>query len=318
MRRLALVAMSLLTACGVEEHRSTSNVVQPEKWWGTLPRPSYAALELVGTHGDWFEVYRLTEDTFAIYEPYQFQEAISYLVLGTDRAALVDTGNGIGDIKSVVSELTTLPVLVLLTHEHPDHFGGASAFDDVAILDEPSAIERIEAGVPNDRARGSVTGDQVWKPLPAGVNPETFHVPGVVPTRRLTDGEIVDLGERTLEVIATPGHSKGSVCYLDREERLLFTGDHFYPGPLYAFGSGVDLETYLASNDRLASRVGEYDHVLSGHNEPWVAAAVIPRVSEAFRAILAGGGDYAEDEARRRYRFEGFDVIVRKDQLERE
>ena len=291
--------------------------MQPDNWWDTLPRPGYASLKKVGSYGAWFEVYELPNDTFAIYEPYQFQEAISYLVLGSERAALVDSGNGIGNIRAVVAELTDLPVIVLLTHEHPDHFGGAHAFDDVALFDHPKALERVRAGVANDRARRSVTGEQVWQPLPQGVDPETFSIPGIEPTMLLEDGQVIDLGGRSLDVIHSPGHSPGSVCYLDRGNRLLFTGDHFYPGPLYAFGATVDIDNYIASNDNLAGRVADYDHVLSGHNEPWVASAVIPRVSEAFRTILDGGGDYSEDSDRRRYRFDGFDIIVRKELVEK-
>jgi glyoxylase-like metal-dependent hydrolase (beta-lactamase superfamily II) len=288
-------------------------VVQAAKWWESLPRAGYASLEKVGEYGDWFEVYALTENTYAIYEPYQFQEALSYLLVGETAAALIDTGNGIGDIKGVVDELTDLPVTVLLTHEHPDHYGGARSFEAVAMRNVPEAIERVRAGVPNERARRSVTGEQVWRPLPAGVDPETFSVSGLTPTMLLEDGQVLDIGGRRLEVIAAPGHSPGSTCYLDAENRLLFTGDHFYPGPLYAFGGGVEISTYLASNDRLADRVAEYDHVLGGHNEPWADAEVIPRVSKAFRTILSGGGEFTEDSDRRRYRFDGFDIIVRKD-----
>ncbi len=321
MRRLALTLGIVCAAIACEPTGETtteeaSSLIQSEKWWNSLPRPGYASLEKVGVFGAWFEVYQLPDGTLAIYEPYQFQEAISYLVLGSERAALIDTGNGIGDIAAVVSELTDLPVTVLLTHEHPDHFGGAHAFDVVAVFDEPSALERISAGVPNERARGSVSGDQVWKPLPSGVDAESFTVPGVEPTQLLADGDVIDLGGRTLEVLHTPGHSAGSVCYLDREHRVLFTGDHFYPGPLYAFGSGVDIDAYIASNDRIAALVGEYDHVASGHNEPWVEARVIPSVSDAFRTILDGGGEFSERDERRRYRFDGFDIIVRKDLLE--
>lgn len=315
MRLMFAVAWTaFVIACGTGEE--TSSVVQPENWWDTLPRPGYASLDKVGVFGDWFEVYALPDGSYAIYEPYQFQEAISYLVPGDERAALVDTGNGIGDIESVARELTDLPVVVLLTHEHPDHYGGAHGFDDVVMYDEPSAVERVEAGVPNERARRSVTGDQVWKPLPNGVDPETFRIEGVEPSRLVTDGDVIDLGGRELEVVYTPGHSPGSTCYLDRENRVLFTGDHFYPGPLYAFGSGVDIDAYVASNDRLAELTSEYDHVLSGHNEPWVDAEVIPRVSEAFRTILDGEGEYLESEGLRRYEFDGFDIIVRTDLVE--
>ena len=311
-----LLVLLILSACACQTSDETSSLVQPENWWDLLPRPGYGLLDRVGVFGDWFEVYQLPDGTYAIYEPYQFQEAISYLVLGAERAALVDSGNGIGDIASVVSELTDLPVTVLLTHEHPDHFGGAHAFDEVAIFDEPQAIERVGRGVPNERARRSVTGDQVWKPLPSGVDPQSFMVNGVEPTTLLADGDVIDLGGRRLELVHTPGHSPGSVCYLDRENRVLFTGDHFYPGPLYAMGSGVDIDAYLASNDHLAELVSDYDHVLSGHNEPWLEADVIPRVSVAFRTILDGGGKFSERDELRRYRFDGFDIIIRKDMLE--
>ena len=314
MKRCLLLIVCGAFACQTSDE--TSSIVQSENWWETLPRAGYASLDHVGVFDDWFEVYRLPEGTYAIYEPYQFQEAISYLVLGDERAALVDSGNGIGDIASVVSELTDLPITVLLTHEHPDHFGGAHAFDDVAMFDEPRARERVRAGVPNERARRSVTGDPVWKPLPAGVDPESFVVNGVEPSTLLADGDVIDLGGRRLELVHTPGHSPGSVCYLDRENRVLFTGDHFYPGPLYAMGSGVDIDAYVTSNDRLAELVSGYDHVLSGHNEPWIESDVIPRVSVAFRTILGGGGEFAEQDELKRYRFDGFDIIIRKDMLE--
>lgn len=310
------LSLFVLSAFACQTSDETSSLVQPENWWDTLPRPGYASLNHVGSFGDWFEVYQLPDGTYAIYEPYQFQEAISYLVLGNERAALVDSGNGIGDIASVVSELTDLPVTVLLTHEHPDHFGGAHAFDDVAMFNEPQALERVRAGVPNEQARRSVTGDQVWKALPRGVDPESFVVNKVKPSTLLADGDVIDLGGRQLELVHTPGHSPGSVCYLDRENRVLFTGDHFYPGPLYAMGSGVDIDAYVASNDRLTALLAEYDHVLSGHNEPWIEADVIPRVSIAFRTILEGGGDFAEQDGLKRYQFDGFDIIIRPDMLE--
>ena len=315
--RVTVLVLAFWSAGGVALAQQSSNVVQPENWWDILPRPGYASLTKVGLYGAWFEVYQLPHHTFAIYEPYQFQEAISYLVLGSERAALIDSGNGIGNIRDVVDELTDLPVTVLLTHEHSDHFGGAHGFDQVALFNDPRALERVRAGVANDRARRSVTGEQVWRPLPEGVDPATFSIPGIEPKTLLEDGQIIDLGGRTLEVIHSPGHSPGSVCYLDRENRLLFTGDHFYPGPLYAFGATVNIDDYIDSNDDLAGRIGEYDYVLSGHNEPWIEAAVIPRVSEAFRTILNGEGEYSEDSERRRYRFDGFDIIVRTELVEK-
>jgi glyoxylase-like metal-dependent hydrolase (beta-lactamase superfamily II) len=299
--------------------RRSSELVQPENWFDALPRPGYASLEKVGEFQNWFEVYKLTEGTYAIYEPYQFQEVISYLVLGKDRGVLIDAGNGIGNMKQLVDELTDLPVSVLLTHAHIDHIGSAHLFDEVAIYNNREAIARIQAGVPHDRAAGSIDTESkyVWKPLPESVDPATFEIRGVNPTSTFEEGDIIDLGGRRLEVIFTPGHSPGSACFLDLDNRLLFTGDHFYPGPLYAHGSNVDLNQYAASNDKIAQRVAEYDYVLSAHNEPWVKAEIIPRVTEGFEAIIAGGGDYSEDGPLRRYRFDGFDIIVRAEAIEK-
>ena len=93
---LAWAAVGSATARMQTPTAAPSTLVQPANWWSTLPRAGYAELEKVGTFQDWYEVYRLTPDTYAIYEPYQFQEAISYLLLGSAKAVLVDTGNGIG------------------------------------------------------------------------------------------------------------------------------------------------------------------------------------------------------------------------------
>ncbi len=175
--------------------RRSSELVQPENWFDILPRPGYASLKKVGEFQNWFEVYKLTEDTFAIYEPYQFQEVISYLVLGQDRGVLIDAGNGIGNLKQLVDELTDLPVSVVLTHAHIDHVGSAHLFDEVAIYNNREAIERVQAGVPHDRAVHSIDTESkyVWKPLPEAVDPETFEIHGVNPTSTFEEGDIIDL-----------------------------------------------------------------------------------------------------------------------------
>ena len=88
-----------------------------ESWCKDLPRAIYTNLERVTMSSDWFLVYKLENDVFAIYEPRQWQEVISYLILGKEKALLFDTGNGIGKISGVVNELTSLPVIVLI-HIH--------------------------------------------------------------------------------------------------------------------------------------------------------------------------------------------------------
>ena len=109
---LVLFLITILAPAHAQEKQS--ELVQPDKWWKVHPRPIYAQLEKVGTFQKWFDVYRLAEGTYAIYEPNQFEEAICYLVTGEERAALIDTGTGIGNLREVVEQLTDLPVIVVL------------------------------------------------------------------------------------------------------------------------------------------------------------------------------------------------------------
>lgn len=298
-----------------EDSQETANLVQPAKWWEALPRPIYSSLEKIPTDQDWFEVYKITANTWALYEPYQFEEAISYLVAGTESAVVIDTGTGIGDLKGTIEKLTDLPVSVVNTHTHWDHIGDNAQFEEIACYDDPECIGKLLSGVDKQKLLNAVSGDSIWKSLPQGFDPETWEIPPVKPTSLLHDGDIIDLGERTLEVIFTPGHSPGSICLLDKKHRLLFTGDVFFPGPLYAHPEDVDIDAYIASIDKMNSRLHEYDILCAGHNDPWVKSEVIPRVAEAFSTVLSGKGEYQESKGIRRYYFDGFDILIRTDQV---
>ncbi|MFC1553441.1 MBL fold metallo-hydrolase [candidate division KSB1 bacterium] len=311
----AILIVSVLLSVSCSEQQGTSELIQPADWWEKLPRPVYASLEQVGIFQDWFEVYKLSEGTYAIYEPYQFEEAISYLVLGSERGVIIDTGTGIGDIKAVVEELTDLPVSVLNTHEHFDHVGGNHRFDEIAIFGNADAINVLIEGIDNESLQRHIREESLWKPLPKDFDPATWVFPSVEPTFLIDEGTLIDLGGRVLETIYTPGHSPGSACFLDIENRLLFTGDHFFPGPLYAYPADVNIDDYIASIKKIAARIDEYDYVLAGHNDPWVKSEVIPRVDKAFETVMSGGGEYSEDGDIRRYKFEGFDILIRTDMI---
>jgi len=81
-----------------------------------LPRPAYAELTKHTVSNGWFEVYEIDAGIWAIYEPHQWQEVISYLIVGTQSALLFDTGNGLGNIKEIIDQLTDKPVTVINSH----------------------------------------------------------------------------------------------------------------------------------------------------------------------------------------------------------
>jgi glyoxylase-like metal-dependent hydrolase (beta-lactamase superfamily II) len=82
-----------------------------------LPRPEYKTLERVSIGDSWFEVYKPAQAVFAIYEPHQAEETISYLIVGEQRALLFDTGMGISDLKKVIAQLTNLPIVLVNSAE---------------------------------------------------------------------------------------------------------------------------------------------------------------------------------------------------------
>lgn len=313
---LCFYGLGCVPAPSPSDKSQPSDLVQPSTWWEQLPRPIYSQLEKVNTSQDWFEVYRLTEGTYAVYEPYQFEEAISYIVLGTERAVVIDTGTGIGDLRLAAEELTDLPLSVVNTHTHWDHIGCNYQFDELGCFNDPACIARLKNGVEHAKLQKSLTAELLTRSLPESFEAETWTIPPLEPTTLFEDGDFIDLGGRILEVIHTPGHSSGSICLLDSLHRLLFCGDVFFPGPLYAYEEEVDLDAYIRSIDRMRKRMKDFDILCAGHNDPWVQADVLDRVAAAFQTILEGKGNFHEEENLRRYFFQGFDILIRKDMIE--
>jgi len=204
----------------------------------------------------WFRVSEPEPGVFAIDEPLHDERVCSHLILGEDRALLVDTGMGMADLRAVVRSLTDLPVTVLISHAHFDHVGSTADFaGESDILVHPLEADRLRRGVDNGYLRRFLTPDHLLGPLPAGIDPETFAIPGAEPTGAVEDGDVIDLGGRRLEVLHCPGHSPGLLALLDRDSGLLFTTDVIYGGRLYAHLPGVDLPAYRETVGRLAALV---------------------------------------------------------------
>jgi len=280
-----------------------------DPWWSALPRPAWAAFPRVRHGQGWFEVYYLDQGVYAIYEPGQFEEVISFLILGDERALLFDTGLGIGDIAALVAELTDLPVRVLNSHSHYDHIGGNHQFDDVWALDHPFSRAR-EEGLAASVVSEAVAPDWIWQPLPQGFDPGSYAIAPYRVTRRVRSGDVLELGGRRLEVLATPGHAPDSLCLLDRDNGLLFTGDTFYPAPLYTHLDGADFDAYRDSARRLAELAPQVERLITSHNVPVADAGYLLALTAALEAIAAGTASYRLEDGLRRYAFDGFAVLT--------
>jgi hydroxyacylglutathione hydrolase len=233
---------------------------------------------------DYFAVEELGEGTFAIGEPRYYQQNYSYLIVGTTRALLFDSGSGTRDISGVVGRLTKLPVTVIVSHLHFDHLGGIVPFQHAAMIDLPETRADVSEGF---------------------FKPKRYEYMGLVDRRDaplfqvgewLTPGAIIDLGGRTLRVLSTPGHTPTSVALFDAQSKRLFIGDFIYPTTLYAFLPGASLSAYQATAKALLERLPADTVLWTAHccrrNEgvaaPWLSMRDLRDLDAVLTAVRAG------------------------------
>jgi len=296
-----------------------SMAAQQAEWCRNLPRAAYSKLERVAVADSWFEVYRIRPGVFAIYEPHQLEEVISYLIVGDekagdekaggDRALLFDTGMGISNIQAVVSGLTKLPVSVVNSHTHNDHVGDNWRFSDVYGMD--TDFTRTNALGSKQDAQAELAPEELCGALPAGFDAKAYATKPFHITHWLHDGDKIDLGGRTLKVIGTPGHTPDAIALLDEKNGLLFTGDSFYLGPIYLYRPETDLDAYVASMEKLAALVPRLQLLLPSHNTPVADPGYLPKVVSAMQQVRRGEVKPVAKDGKHEYLFEGFSFLMR-------
>ena len=280
------------------------------RWCDLVPRTANHRLPRVDVPDSWFVVYRLGDGVFAIGEPFQFQEVISYLILGSKSALLFDTGLGIGRIDRVVKALTPLPVTVLNSHTHFDHVGGNADFDRILAMD--TDYTRANArGFPHEAVKGEVAPDALCHGLPTGFDPAAYRTRPYTPTQFIKDGHIIDLGERRLTVLHVPGHTPDAVALLDAAAGAVFTGDTFYESTIWLYVPETDLAAYAASVDRLAAMVPRLKRLHPAHNVAASDPVWLSRLQVAIGQVRRGEAKGVPGEnSQVTFTFEGFRILT--------
>src|ERR1700690_594478 len=275
----------ILTLCIWQSSALLAQAPIPD-WCRALPRPEYKTVERFSISDPWFEVYKPAQGVFAIYEPHQAEETISYLIVGEKRALLFDTGMGISDLKKVIAQLTRLPIILLNSHTHNDHVGDNWEFSRIYGMD--TDFTRQNALGSRLDAQAEIASGQICGELPKGFDSKVYATRPWKIAAYTHDGDRFDLGDRTLEVIATPGHTPDSISLLDRANGLLFTGDTYYPATIWLYRPETDFAAYDASIHKLAALAPQIKTVLGAHNIPVAPPSVLPRLITAFEAVRAG------------------------------
>ncbi|WP_455436230.1 MBL fold metallo-hydrolase [Hungatella hathewayi] len=237
-----------------------------------------------------YPIVQFKKDTWEIDE---FDCASIFLLVGEEKAMVIDTGMGIGDLKGAIEKITNKPLVVVITHGHVDHTGNIRQFDEVwmnskdKIYPIPDSLERRkeDARLIAMRQQGIYAYDPDCDIIEGDKNKKiVFH--------ELHDGMQFDLGGRIITAYECPGHTPGEMVLLDEKTRCLFVGDALN----YHLGmknSGVPIETALRYLERIQNMKDQYDGIYNGHHD-YRALGVplgedcLPNAIDLCRQLISG------------------------------
>ncbi len=228
----------------------------------------------------WFDRRTISDGVTLLWEPHviELMRCNIWHVAGRDRDLVIDTGMGVASLVDEMEDLIDKPVTAVATHGHGDHIGGHHEFDDTvahaaeaADLAQPdlNSLDPIEAwgqgGIDALTAAGYKFDSKYFvTALPAGVTLDSFRQQSAHVSRTVDEGDVIDLGDRSFEVLHLPGHSPGSIGLWEASTGTLFSGDAVYDGPLLDQLAGSDVDDYCATMRRLLEL--PVDVVHGGHD----------------------------------------------------
>ncbi|MEW9052259.1 MAG: MBL fold metallo-hydrolase [Neobacillus sp.] len=233
-----------------------------------------------------FLVHKIDEHTWRIEDPIK---VYMYLVEGETSALLIDSGMGFEGLDDIVRSLTDKPVQVVNTHGHVDHIGSNYLFDTVYLseMDKSAIQEHLDLEYRKVLIPGlleSIDSEEIRAEIQ-----KLIHVPEKENLQYINEGHIFDLGGRQLEVIWTPGHSPGSICLLDSQNRQLFCADTVTSlGVLLHISHSTSVETFRDSLIKLYNRRDEFDFLYPGHHEVPIKEEHIKEHIECAEMIING------------------------------
>lgn len=198
------------------------------------------------------EIIQINEDTWRMED----NGVRFFLLTGTAGALMIDSGMRTPNAREIAESITNLPLQLLNTHADPDHISGNGTFDSVFMSPMEETLYRSRGGK------------------------------GII--QPVKNGDIIDLGNRVLEIIDLPGHTPGSIAILDSKHRVLIGGDSIQDGRIFMFGEHRNMEKYIESLSKLSQYESRFDTIYPSHSTFPVSTKLIPQLISGAKQILSG------------------------------
>ena len=208
-----------------------------------------------------------------------------YLVAGTERACLLDTTNGLGNIKEYVQCLTDRPVFVVLTHAHLDHMGSSGLFDEVYLNLEDLPVYRFKTS----KGHRLLDAERRLKLQVSDISELPPIFDGAF--QPLFDGQCFELGGITIQMISVKGHTPGMMCALLKEEAIAIFGDACGVAVMLMDEFSSNVSEYRESLLHLKEYETQYDVVYRNHGTFTSPKELLDNVIECCDLVLAGKDD---------------------------
>ncbi len=230
--------------------------------------------------------YTAAEITPGIYHIYENSNVCCTLITGANAALLIDTGYGFSDLAGFLQRLTTLPLVILNTHGHLDHTGGNFQFASPAWMhpaeqDVYDLYQQDKASMLSFLQKRFLAG-KISNPFPAHFEEDAYFTYKAVPFLPACDGQQIDLGDRMVQIIALPGHSKGSLAVFDDQSGTLVSGDSIDRSLWMMFAHSAPPETLCAALYQLKKRF-PVGRILASHAKTPYPPQMIDAVINAIR-----------------------------------
>ena len=184
-----------------------------------------------------------------------------YLFAGTDKALMVDSGYGKGDLAAAAAELTKLPIMLVNTHADFDHIGANAQFEKAFMHPAEFARYQFEVVHFNFAPGRKLLASPLW------------------------EGDVIDLGNRSFEVILIPGHTPGSIALLDEKNGILLGGDSVLDDIIAMRNEWRDFDAYIHSLEKLNAMRDRFDTIYPPHGNFPISADIIPKLIDGANRV---------------------------------